>query len=542
METIDSKELEKEIEFLKRTNKGLRRSLEELSLLQHMFKSISSAKTINLIITQFISIIKANWKYKGYVYYKLSPEDLLFIPYQSEDLEFNYVQSHYDINQSILTWILNEKQISTLPPSNEALSNSSLLLIPFHTVTKLLGVIAIEISMNADEALTMQTHEILNLAAGYASTSIENTLLYEDLRNQNVNLDNMRAFTANILESLVNGIITFNTNGEITHINHNAVVMFGITENEITGRSYLDVLPNAMAEMTHLLFEQTKRDGYVMDYQMEFELGGGVTIPYGISTSLLKDEKSNILGMTMIARDMTATRELERLRSLDKLKSDFVSTVSHELRSPLATIRAYIDTLVNRVDEGDRETRTMFLKTIEEEAERLSTLVQNMLNLAAIESGKIQLEMQHMEIYEIIESVAKLCQMQTKIHTIVVEADKGLPKINLDKDRMTQVLFNLVNNAIKYSPDGCEIKIKAYENEAAIRVDIIDHGLGMKPEHMQNLFQKFYRIESQQTSNIGGTGLGLAITKKLVELHGGKIEVSSEYGKGSVFSVILPIK
>lgn len=536
-------ELEKEIEFLKRTNKGLRRSLEEIALLQYMFKSISQAKSFNLIITQFISIIKANWKYGGFVYFRLLPEDLSFASYQEEATTPEYIRQHFDINQSILTWILNEKQISILPPNTEDLADkSSLLLIPFYTAKKLLGVIGILLEVNADEVLTVQTLDILNMAAGYASTSMENSLLYEDLRNQNQNLETMRAFTGNILESLVNGIVTFNMGGNITHINHNALVMFGIQDTDPIGKHFLDVLPNSLAEMVHLLFEQTKRDGFVMDYQLEYELSGGVTIPYGVSTSLLRDEENNLLGMTLIARDMTASRELDRLRSLDKLKSDFVSTVSHELRSPLATIRAYIDTLINRVDPGDSETRSMFLKTIEEEADRLSTLVENMLNIAAIESGKIQLELQHMPIYEIVENVGKLCQVQSQKHSIHLDLKPDLPKINLDKDRMTQVMYNIVNNAIKYSPDGGDIDIRVYEQASAIRVDVQDHGMGMKPENMKNLFQKFYRIESMQTSNIGGTGLGLAITKKLVELHGGKVEVASEYGKGSTFSIILPIK
>ncbi|EKD26560.1 MAG: alkaline phosphatase synthesis sensor protein PhoR [uncultured bacterium] len=537
------KELETEIAFLKRTNKGIRRSLEELSLLQHMFKGISQSKSTNLIIAQFISIIKSYWKYEGYVYYSLLPEDLTFAPTQFDSSTDNDIQKNFDLNQSILTWILNEKQISTLPPSSDHINpNTCLLLIPFFTLSKLLGVIAIQVNMNADDLLTVQTLEILNLAAGYSSTSIENSILYQDLYNQNKNLEEMRAFTGNILESLVNGIITFNMNHEISHLNNNAAVMFGITEPDPVGKNYLDVLPNSLAELVHLLFTQTEKDGFVMDYQIEFELSGGVKLPYGISTSLLRDESFKQLGMILIARDMTASRELDRLRDLDKLKNDFVSTVSHELRSPLATIRAYIDTLINRVDPGDVETRTMFLATIETETARLSTLVENMLDIASIESGKIQLELEYMSINEVIEPTSKLCGMQSKNHKIILEMDTNVPKLNLDKNRMTQVLHNIVNNAIKYSPNGGNITIKSYEDQAAVRVDVTDQGIGIKPDDLKMVMQKFYRVNSQQTSNIGGTGLGLAITKKLVELHGGKIEIASEYGVGSTFSIVLPIK
>jgi len=538
----NNKEFEQEIEFLKRTNKGLRYSLEEMSLFQHMAKGISAAKDESSIIGEFISIIKTYWDYKGFVCYDLDFKTLDFVPSYSGVIDSDFIYNNFDVNPSILTWILNEKQISTLPAKSSENSKLSLLLIPLATVTKLLGVLSVVIEADADDLLTMQTLEILNLAAGYVSTSMENSILYGDICNKNIHLEHMRAFTSDILESLNNGIITFNMEREITHINQNAVAMFGITEVNPVNQSYLDVLPPAIAELTHLLFEQTVKDGFVIDYQIDFELSGGIVLPYGVSTSLLRDESNKLLGMTLVARDMTASKELERLRSLDRLKDDFVSTVSHELRSPLATMKAYIDTLMNRVEADDIETRDMFLKTIETEANRLATLVENMLDIASIESGKISLELQYMHVNEIIESVAKLCQVQTVKHKIIIDIADNLPKINLDKDRMTQVMHNIVNNAIKYSPDGGDITIQVKEMKSAIYISVEDNGLGIKEDDLKQLFNKFFRVDSMKTSNIGGTGLGLAIVKKLVELHGGKINITSEYEKGSIFTVILPVQ
>jgi len=537
-----NKEFEQEIEFLKRTNKGLRHSLEEMSLFQHMAKAISAAKDEISIINEFISIIKTYWDCKGFVCYNLDFKTLDFVSSYSDAIDSDFIYNNFDVNPSIFTWILNEKQISTLPAHSADKSNLSLLLIPLSTVTKLLGVLSIVIEHDADELLNMQTLEILNLAAGYVSTSMENSILYEDICNKNIHLEHMRAFTSDILESLNNGIITFNMEREITHINQNAVAMFGITEVDPVNQSYLDVLPPAIAELTHLLFEQTVKDGFVIDYQIDFELSEEIILPYGVSTSLLRDESNKLLGMTLVARDMTASKELERLRSLDRLKDDFVSTVSHELRSPLATMKAYIDTLMNRVEADDIETRDMFLKTIETEANRLAVLVENMLDIASIESGKISLELQHMHVNEIVESVAKLCQVQTTKHKITIEIADNLPKINLDKDRMTQVMHNIVNNAIKYSPDGGDIIIKVKEMQSAIYISVEDNGLGIKEDDLKQLFNKFFRVDSMKTSNIGGTGLGLAIVKKLVELHGGKINITSEYEKGSIFTVILPVQ
>lgn len=535
-------ELEQEVQFLKKTNHGIRRTLEELAMLQAMLKGIPTLKSVDDVIDQFVHIIKNYFPYKAHVYYTLNYDDLSLHPVGDVLNQHALLHHHFEINESILIWVLNENQIVTVEPINDSLKDSvSLVAIPLNTTSRMIGVMVFEIMAKGDVILTATTREILEIAASQASTSIENIFLYEDMQQKNKNLHKIKAFTSNILESLVNGIIAFNTEREIIHINHNASVMFGILDQNPVGKHYKTVLPVAFAEILHILFEQTEKDGYVMDYQMEFELPGGVVIPYGISTSILRDENSESLGITLVARDMTASRELERLRSLDQLKNDFVSTVSHELRSPLATIRAYIDTLVNRVDKDDIEARDMFLKTIEEEANRLTTLVENMLDIASIESGKIQLELSRMPVDTIILSVAKLCQMQSQIHTVKTEIADNLPMLSLDKDRMIQVLYNLVNNAIKYSPDGGDVTVRAYEKDSALHISVVDQGMGLKPEDLKQVFNKFFRVNSMKTSNIGGTGLGLAIVKKLVELHHGKLDVSSKYGEGSTFSVILPI-
>ena len=182
------------------------------------------------------------------------------------------------------------------------------------------------------------------------------------------------------------------------------------------------------------------------------------------------DENYETIGTTVVSRDMTASRELDRLRTLDKLKNDFVSTVSHELRSPLTTIKAYLDTLLNRVEEDDKETRTMFLETIDREANRLSNLIEDMLDLSRIESGKIQLELEYIDITDIVKEVINLCQMQSETHKIHSEIPEKISRIMADKDRLMQILINLLNNAIKYSPNGKNIWVKMEEKESSLRI------------------------------------------------------------------------
>ncbi|MBN1522185.1 MAG: PAS domain S-box protein [Candidatus Aureabacteria bacterium] len=541
MNSDEEKNLQQELDFLKSTNQDLRRSIDELTILQEMLKGISGEHTLEGIIKRFTDIIKKKLLVKGYIFFEIG-ESAKVKPLYSENLTEWDITEKYGISKSILEWVINEKQISNVPSIAEEDEGSSLLMIPFYTSVKNFGLISVAIETRADDALTVDVSETLKLSASQVAIALENLKLYHDIEEDTKNLSELKNFMSNILDSLVNGVITFDNEKRITHINRNAYIMFGITEVDIIGKKYEECFPEHLSSIIDFILKETNEKGFVLDYQVNYELVGGVTIPLGISTSILRDENYETIGITVVSRDMTASRELDRLRTLDKMKSDFVSTVSHELRSPLTTIKAYLDTLMHRVDENDKETRAMFLETIEKEANRLYNLIEDMLDLSRIESGKIQLELEYIDITDIVKEVVKLCKMQTEKHAIHEEMPETLPKIMADRDRLTQVFINLLNNAIKYSPQGKNIWVKVEEKEGSLRVSFKDEGFGLKEEDKYKVFEKFYRVDSQQTSDIGGTGLGLPVVKKLVEMHHGKIEVESEPEKGSNFIVILPIK
>ncbi|MCK5707441.1 MAG: PAS domain-containing protein [Candidatus Aureabacteria bacterium] len=541
MSTEEITKLEQELDFLQTTNTGLRRSLDELTILQEMLKGISEERTIKDIISRFFDIIKKTFTVKGYIFFEKA-EDKSISPVHYEHLTEWDLTEKYGINKGILEWAINEKQISNIPAICEGEEEASLLMIPFNTANKDYGIIAIGIESGADEALTLNVSENLKLSASQAATAIENVHLYKDIEEDKANISDLKSLMLNILDSLVNGVTTIDKDKKLVHMNRNAYIMFGITEEEVVGKKYSDCFPEQLVSVIDFILKETYEKGFVLDYQVNYELIGGVNIPIGMSTNVLRDDDLKIIGVTILSRDMTASQELDRLRKLDKLKSDFVSTVSHELRSPLTTIKAYLDTLINRVDEDDKETRNMFIKTIETEANRLSRLIEEMLDLSRIESGKIQLELKYIDLTEVVENTVNLCKVQSETHTIHSDIPSDLPKVMADTDRLTQVFINLLNNSIKYSPEGKNIWVKLYEQENSLRISFKDEGLGLKSEDKYKVFEKFYRVDSQKTSDIGGTGLGLPVVKKLVEMHHGKIIVESEIDKGSEFIVVLPIK
>ncbi|NPV60306.1 MAG: hypothetical protein HPY75_11705 [Actinobacteria bacterium] len=229
----------------------------------------------------------------------------------------------------------------------------------------------------------------------------------------------------------------------------------------------------------------------------------------------------------------------EFIRRLEKAKSEFVSMVSHELRTPLTSIRGFSEILEDK--DLEPEKKQEFYRIILSESERLSRLINNLLNLSRIEAG-IELNREMTDLVELVEEDMELFQSQTDIHELKYVGTRQLPPVYCDQDRMHQVVKNLLSNAVKYSPQGGVIEVETGVEGKYVTLSVTDHGIGIPQEDLPHIFERFRRAENQGLSGITGTGLGLAIVKHLVELHGGKVTVRSELGKGSTFTVYVPMR
>lgn len=242
-------------------------------------------------------------------------------------------------------------------------------------------------------------------------------------------------------------------------------------------------------------------------------------------------------GVVTIFRDITAERETSQM------KTDFVSQVSHELRTPLSSINAYVEMLLDG-EASDEDARREFYTIIKNEADRLSRLIDNMLNISRIEAGIIQVERSEVDFAGIIRDALEIMQPQAKLKNISLISKPGplIYTAQADRDMIHQVVLNLISNAVKYTPEGGRVTV-AVENDDATRsvlVSISDTGLGIPPDALPKLFQKFYRIDNYKRV-AKGTGLGLALVKHIVEtVHRGQIGVSSTVGLGSKFWFTIP--
>jgi signal transduction histidine kinase len=234
---------------------------------------------------------------------------------------------------------------------------------------------------------------------------------------------------------------------------------------------------------------------------------------------------------------------LEELKSLDVKKDEFISIAAHELKTPLTSIHGFSQLLQNRDVAKNPEKREKYLKIMDSETKRLAKLVTDILDLSRIDLGTLKLNFEEVEISRLMEDVRREMNVQMKKRGLKSEYDleKGLPDIVTDKERLTEILLNLINNAIKYTPKG-KITVKVSRENDFVHFTVKDTGIGIEKEYYDKLFQRFYQIDSSYTRKAGGTGLGLALCREFVTLLGGKIWFESEEGKGSEFHFILPLK
>lgn len=359
------------------------------------------------------------------------------------------------------------------------------------------------------------------------STSFYFLFVAQNYNVVNRTLKSMETYTANVVESMPNGLISLDKDGRITTINQNAVNLLGLNYNDVKGKRLNKVMLKCNLEKTFLpstdIFEQ----------QMECHLNDGRVIPLSTTSSRLKKENGEVIGTVIILRDLRDIKSLEekverseRLASLGRMAAG----IAHEIRNPLSSIKGFAQYFHKKFDSKSVDSN--YASVMIKEVNRLNRVIQDLLNFAKPQ----ELDLQPHDLGHIIHHSLKLIESDATEKGIQIrtEFDDKLPQTMVDRDMMTQALLNLFLNAVEAMQKGGLLSVRVTEHDRTVQITITDIGSGIAPENIPRLFDPFF------TSKKNGTGLGLAIVHRIIENHHGEIEVESEPGKGTRVKLVLP--
>lgn len=343
-----------------------------------------------------------------------------------------------------------------------------------------------------------------------------------------------------ILNCMIEGVLVVDTRGRIIHLNQSTRNMFLLSEtSDLEGAPIVEI--SRHPEMKKLVEEVLARDpGSTQGFMKELLLNDNRR--FQVNASELTGGDGSLLGFILVFHDVTELRRLEQVRA------DFVANVSHELRTPLTAIRGYAETLLEN-PPGDPKDSQQFLGVIHRHSERLGRLIDDLLSLSDLETGNVQLTMTEVVLDELIGRVLELFQgrVPQKGIRISQEVEPGIGPIRGDADRLQELLINLIDNAIKYTPAGGQVTVTAEPahntdttDQPMIDLAVADSGCGIPEHELPRLTERFYRVDKARSRELGGTGLGLAIVKHIVQLHGGFLRIESEINRGTTVHIFLP--
>ncbi|WP_261266503.1 cell wall metabolism sensor histidine kinase VicK [Streptococcus mitis] len=390
-----------------------------------------------------------------------------------------------------------------------------------------------QINQKVKDLIAGDYSQVLDMQGSSEITNITNNLndLSEVIRLTQENLEQESKRLHSILSYMTDGVLATNRRGKITMINDMAKKQLGVQKEEVLNKSILELLEiedeyelrDLITQVPELMIDSQDANGEYLSLRVRF--------------ALVRRESGFISGLVAVLHDTTEQEKEERERRL------FVSNVSHELRTPLTSVKSYLEAL----DEGalSEPVAPDFIKVSLDETNRMMRMVTDLLHLSRIDNATSHLDVELINFTAFITFILNRFdqirgQDEEKKYELVRDYPITSVWIEIDTDKMTQVIDNILNNAIKYSPDGGKITVTMKTTDDQMILSISDQGLGIPKQDLPRIFDRFYRVDRARSRAQGGTGLGLAIAKEIIKQHDGFIWAKSEYGKGSTFTIVLP--
>ena len=428
---------------------------------------------------------------------------------------------------------------------NQALRMMELKIGGVGLVVALLAAgISLMISRRISSPLEQMRHSAETIAKGewkekllVTSDSIEISALSDALNQMAAQLEeriktitHQRNESEAVLSSMVEGVLAVDAREKVLRLNKAAGKLLGIEPGNAEGKLIGEVVRNS-----HLREFVTQTLQGIETVETDLTIGSQNEIFLQAHGAALKDVQGQSIGAVVVLNDVT------RLRRLETVRSDFVANVSHELKTPITLIKGFVETLQQGALEN-RDEAERFLGIMAKQVERLNAIIEDLLSLSRLEQGTGKPEVEKSTLRQILESAIRDCELKAadKNTTIQLNCANEL-EVLASPDLLGQAVLNLVDNALKYSEPGGKVEVEVQTTESEVVIAVQDAGCGIDSSHLPRLFERFYRVDQARSRQLGGTGLGLAIVKHIAQAHGGSVSVNSTLGKGSRFSIHLPI-
>jgi len=414
-------------------------------------------------------------------------------------------------------------------------SNGSLMSVPLSVEGKVRGVINVNNRYDG-KPFRPQDLDLLVMLATFAATALRNAELHSRIKSSGDYLNQ-------VVNRIDTGLLAVESTGHISLMNPAFRQMFGIPD-DVDLHLPVTYLPSSMAGYFVNLVERTWRHGNQHEVEMRIPASGQSTdsLPAEVFTEVLDTGGKAGTSVLIIVHNLSDSQELEQLRKLDAMKDTFVATVSHELRTPLTSMLGSVKLLKHGVIGTPSSDQTGLLDIIDRNSSHLHALINGLLDLSRLDTADDHVKFESVNfstlLRETLDGIAQLLTEKEIQLNLAIDFDGT---VSLDATKIQQVFINLVGNAIKFTPQGGQIRVEAYEWEDRLQVRVLDTGCGIPSDQLYKVFDSFYQVDGDDTRKHGGAGLGLAISKKIIEMHGGRIKVTSRVGKGSTFDFFIPL-
>lgn len=459
-------------------------------------------------------------------------------------------------NQGLAGWIIDNRSSvivhdTAVDPRWLDLPNSrvhrSVLGLPLISNDDVFGVLML--FHNEPSAFTHEQLDLVEAASIQVANAINNASLYQlisdqaerlgsSLRNEIIQKANLEA----VLESIADGVLVADEQNRINMVNLSACTILDMPRDQFMNRSINELLGlfgHFKEPWLEAIEDWSKNSDRV-------ETGAFLADELHIEDKVINVKLSPVISDNLFYGTVSIFRDITKEVEVERLKNEFVSTVSHELRTPMTSIKGYADLMLMGAAGTLAESQNQFLRVIKSNAERLHMLVNDLLDISRIETGKTALDLRPLDIPQLIEQIVNN-HLIGRIHdegkelTVEQRFDASLPLVSADQWRVSQILTNLLDNAFNYTPENGKIIILASNEGDFVSISIKDNGIGISEDNLSKIFDRFYRSEDEKVQKVSGTGLGLAIVHSLVDMHGGELKVESKLGEGSQFTFSLPV-